>query len=66
MVIKIVDEGETVQNEFLQSNGQANFPFTRDIQVGKNEEGYWERLSNELTEISNEYGVEFDYAIELF
>jgi hypothetical protein len=49
-----------VHREFLYSNGQANYPFTRDINVETNEVGKWDRLEKELLEISTEYGVEFD------
>ena len=50
----------------MQSNGQANYPFTRDISVEVNEVGKWNRLCRELKEISNDYGVEFDTILDMF
>lgn len=58
MKITHIEADEKVQNEFLQSKGQCNYPFTREITVEANQEGKWNRLYREIEEISHQYGVD--------
>jgi hypothetical protein len=52
---------------FLESNGQCtNTPYTRIITRETNEEGRWNRLLLDITEIAKNYGCELDHCLEIF
>ena len=55
---------ETFLNEY---DGQCtNKPYDRVITREPNEEGRWKRLIAELEDMSKQYGISFDKALEIF
>ena len=69
MRIAINDETDSrMKDTFLiEYEGQCGpVAYTRKITREPNEEGKWQRLLNEIEEMSFKYGVEFEQALELF
>lgn len=66
--ITMHDEDEKVREAFIYDcQGQCeNQPYRRHIIRETNQEGKWKRLINELEEMAQNYGIDFDEALKIF
>lgn len=62
-----MNEDEINTKAFTECGGQCgNKGYTRSIDIENNEEGRFRRLSKELEEMAQQYGIEFDSIILIF